>query len=141
MTLLASLLLNISFPQGMPTFITEVLRLVSNVQLVKHLLLILLCQEFTTHFVTKAPPIDSINGMNNSRTHLTSYPGFISCNYTSTCKLTTYHWYKNLAKDTHTYVHAHTHARTHARTRTHTHAHTHTLTRTYTYKYMYALTV
>ena len=94
LTLLASLLLNVTPLQGMPTFVIEALRLVSDVQLVKRLLLLnewliqhyrLIWQEFTTCFVTKATPINSIDGvrhtkkLKSSRTYLTDYLGFISC--------------------------------------------------------------
>ena len=49
-TLLASLLLNILLLQEMPTFVTEALHLVSNLQLVKHLLL--LNEQLIQHYLS-----------------------------------------------------------------------------------------
>ena len=79
---------------GTPTFKTEELRLVSNVQLVKRLLpcnkrqiqhyLALLWKQHTTRFVTKGPPINSIDSkcctekLKGSRTCLIGYSDFIS---------------------------------------------------------------
>ena len=76
---------------GIPTFVNETLHLVINVQLVKCLILLneqliqhYLSQEFTMYFVTKAMPIDNIDGvyhikkLRSSRTFLTSYSSFIS---------------------------------------------------------------
>ena len=80
-------------PHGTPTFITEGLCLVSDVQFLNcHLLLnerqilhCLLWLEFMMHFITKATPINN----NDSRCHIkkpessiayiTGYSGFISC--------------------------------------------------------------
>ena len=72
-----------------PTFKTEALQLVSNVQLVKrHLLrnewqiqhyLVLCWQEFMTHFITKTTPISNVNSkyrikkLKSSRTYLADW--------------------------------------------------------------------
>ena len=102
-------------PNGMPTFITEGLCLVGDVQLLNcHLLLnerqilcylSLLWLEFTTRFITKATPINN----NNSRCHIkkpestiayiTGYSGFISR------ELFLLAW----EADTHTHTHTYTH--------------------------------
>ena len=81
-------------PHGTPTFITEALYLVDDVQLLNcHLLLnkrlilrylSLLWLEFTTRFITKAMPINNIDSRccikkpENSIAYITGYSGFIS---------------------------------------------------------------
>ena len=71
-------------PHGTPTFKTEELRLVSNVQLVKRVMNSKYSITHTTRFVTKAPPINSIDSkcrtekLKGSRTCLIGYSDFIS---------------------------------------------------------------
>ena len=74
-------LINVLLPTA--TFKPEAAYCASNVQLVQDYLC-LLWPELTTHFATKATPIDSIDGkchatkLKSSRTCLTSYFSFIS---------------------------------------------------------------
>ena len=81
-----------SQPAWYAHFKTEALHLVSNVQLVKRLLFemkgkysTILWKQLMMHFVTKAPPINSINSkchtekLKGSRTCLIGYSDFISC--------------------------------------------------------------
>ena len=103
--LLGSLVISILLLQGMPTFVTEALCLVSNIQLIKRLLLLngwliqfylnLLCRNSQRTLLL--------------RPHLSSYQWHVSyiCTYKETEKQ------QNLLSYSHTRTHTHTHTHTH----------------------------